>query len=1254
VNSSSNFNKAESKQPATWNQQPALACLEPLAGQATPTGAASIWQFWIDRGGTFTDCLGRSPTGELKFVKVLSSDQAPLEGIRRIWGLSPKDPIPPCEVKMGTTIATNALLERKGRSHALLITRGFADALEIGTQQRPDIFEIRIVKPAVLYKTVVEIDERISASGDVLRALDLQQVRQQLQGLLAKGIDNLAIVFLHGFAFPQHERMVAELARSLGFRHVCCSHEVCPEIGLTARGDTTTADAYLTPLLAAYLRTLQEQLPDSQIKMMQSNGGLIEAGRFRGHNAILSGPAAGVVACARLGLWFGFPKIIGFDMGGTSTDVSRYDGEFERVYETVTAGVRIKAPMIMIHTVAAGGGSICKLVAGRMTVGPESAGADPGPLCYDLKDEFGNAKASELTVTDVNLFLGRLLPENFPFPLNRERVEQKIAEIQRQCEVEGRNLSAYEIAEGFLEVINLKMAQAIKEISVARGHDVREYVLCCFGGAGGQHACAVARHLGIRRILLHPLAGVLSAYGIGLADTIWEGPSPVARLPLNENSLHRLEADFQRLAGEGQRLIREQGFAASAIRSVRKLDLRYTGTETPLTIVEPPDRDYQHEFTAKHRQLYGYVRENRAIEILQCRVEVIGVTDMAPPMPTPAETRFPTTDRFAPMVFNGKECQAAVFRREQLAAGAKVHGPAIILESIATIVIEPDFVATVDGYSNVLLEPAGEVASSTMRYTTEANPIALEIFNNLFMSIAEQMGNILRRTAISTNIKERLDFSCALFDGKGNLVANAPHIPVHLGAMGESVRAVLAAWPKMAPGDVFVTNNPYRGGSHLPDITVVTPVFSDLGERSTETSASSVEPRSRRSLGRAESDHARPIFFTASRAHHAEIGGITPGSMPPFSKRLEEEGVLLDNIKLVERGKFNEALFARLFTAGPFPTRNLSDNRADLQAQMAANHTGVRLLEELVGRYGLEVVLAYMGHVRDNAARQVREALRRIPAGSYAFEDAMDDGTPMAVRITIAGEQATIDFTGTGSESDGNLNAPPAVVRAAVLYVFRCLVAERIPLNDGCLEPLQISIPEKCLINPTPGRAVVGGNVETSQRVVDVLLGALGVAAASQGTMNNLTFGDAAFGYYETIAGGAGAAENYHGAGAVHTHMTNTRITDPEILETRHPVCLVQFSIRHDSGGEGRWRGGDGAIRHFKFLQDLEVSILSQRRRVAPFGLAGGSSGKVGENVRVLVDGTRLQLPGNASYHAHAGEESIICTPGGGGWGSQG
>jgi 5-oxoprolinase (ATP-hydrolysing) len=1207
----------DNQQPATSHQQPAISNQSPA------------WQFYIDRGGTFTDCLGRSPAGELHCVKVLSSDHAPLAGIRKILKLADEAPIPPCEVKMGTTIATNALLERKGRSHALLITRGFADVLQIGTQQRPDIFEIRVVKPSVLYQTVVEIDERIAANGEVLQPPDLRQIQQQLQTLRSQGLGNLAIVFLHGFAFPQHEKIVADLARSLGFQNISCSHEVCPEIGLTARGDTTTADAYLTPLLLTYLRTLENQLPASKLKMMQSSGGLIEANRFRGHNAILSGPAAGVVACARLGRWFGFPNIIGFDMGGTSTDVSRYDGEFERVYETVTAGVRIKAPMLSIHTVAAGGGSICKFVSGRLMVGPESAGANPGPLCYDLKDEMGNCKATELTTTDVNLFLGRLLPENFPFHLNRERVAEKVEAIHRQCLTEGLNLSAPQIAEGFLEVVNLNMAQAIKEISVARGHDVREYVLCCFGGAGGQHACAVARHLGIKKILLHPLAGVLSAYGIGLADTIWEGSSPVARLPLNENSLQQLEAEFQRLAQEGEKLVCGQGFLPAALRTVRKLDLRYVGTETPLTINEPPDRSYWREFAAKHRQLYGYVREGRGVEILQCRVEVIGVTDMAPPEENKSVEYAPAPARLAPVIFKNKEWQAAVFRREELTPGAVVHGPAIILEKIATIFVEPDFAASVDGFGNIILEQK-EHEQTTHRLapsTGTVDPIALEIFNNLFMSIAEQMGNVLRRTAISTNIKERLDFSCALFDAGGHLVANAPHIPVHLGAMGESVRSVLQAHTEMAPGDVFATNNPFGGGSHLPDITVVTPVFS-------------------------KNDSTRPIFFTASRAHHAEIGGVTPGSMPPFSTRLEEEGVLLDNVKLVEAGKFTEALFADLFTAGKYPTRNLTDNRADLQAQMASNHTGVRLLEELVAHYGLETVLAYMRHVRDNAARQVREALRRIPAGSYHFQDAMDDGTPIAVRITIAGENATVDFTGTGKESEYNLNAPPAVVRAAVLYVFRCLVNERIPLNDGCIEPIRIIIPEKSIVNPTVGRAVVGGNVETSQRVVDVLLGALGLAAASQGTMNNLTFGDETFGYYETICGGAGAAENYHGASGVHTHMTNTRITDPEVLETRHPVRLLQFSIRPNSGGKGRWHGGDGVIRYFKFLKDLKISLLSQRRRVAPFGLNNGEAGKVGENIRVRVNGARVQLEGNASYQAERGEELMICTPGGGGWGN--
>ncbi len=1183
----------------------------------------SGWQFWIDRGGTFTDCLARSPGGEVTSTKVLSSDEAPLEGIRKLLGLDAGAPIPACVAKMGTTIATNALLERTGRRHALVITRGFADALAIGTQQRPELFDIRVTKPAVLYDAVVEVDERVSADGRVLKAPDVDELRRQLAGLRDRGIEGIAVVLLHGYAFPQHEKLVAEVARETGFAQVSASHEVCPEIGLTGRGDTTTVDAYLTPLLVTYLAHLAESLPGSEIRMMQSNGGLTEARAFRGHNAILSGPAAGVVAFARLGGWFGFPKVIGFDMGGTSTDVSRFDGAFDRVYESVTAGVRVKAPMILIHTIAAGGGSICKLAAGRLTVGPQSAGSDPGPLCYGLRDASGAPRASELAVTDVNLFLGRLLPENFPFELDRSRVGARIEQIRAECGAGGQELSAWQVAEGFLEILNLRMAQAIKEISVARGHDVREYVLCCFGGAGGQHACAVARHLGIRKVLLHPLAGVLSAFGMGLADTIWEQSAPAGDRVLTRDAPAGLEEVFTDLERRGRQAVAAQGFSEKDVRLARKLDLRYRGTETPITVTAPADGDYLGEFTRQHHQLYGYVREARPVEVVQCRVEAAGLSDVPAPgsPPSGAKEYQPAAGRFTEIVFRGKEHSAGVFQRDDLRPGARVAGPAIILESIGTIVVEPGFSARLDAHGNVILEPETDERGPAPETCAEADPVALEVFNNLFMSIAEQMGSMLRRTAVSTNIKERLDFSCAVFDAGGRLVANAPHIPVHLGAMGESVRAVTAAWPGMRRGDVFVTNNPFRGGSHLPDITVVTPVFGAGGEK--------------------------PDFFAASRAHHADVGGITPGSMPAFSKTLEEEGILLDNVRLVAGGSFNEELFAELFETA----RNATDNRADLEAQIAANYAGAGLLAELVEHYGLGMVVAYMGHVRDNAARQVREALARIPDGEHAFEDAMDDGTPIRVTVTVSGSSATLDFAGTGPQSDGNLNATSAVVRAAALYVFRSLVAERIPLNEGCLEPITIKVPERSLLNPSPGCAVVGGNVETSQRITDVLIGALRLAAASQGTMNNVTFGDDEFGYYETICGGVGATENYAGASGVHTHMTNTRITDPEVLEVRHPVRLLKVGMRRGSGGAGKWPGGDGIVRHYKFLKPLEVSILSERRERAPYGMAGGEPGQKGENVRVRAGGAEEKLKGKAAYHAEAGEELIIRTPGGGGWG---
>ena len=872
---------------------------------------------------------------------------------------------------------------------------------------------------------------------------------------------------------------------------------------------------------------------------------------------------------------------------------------------------------------------------------PPPAGADPGPICYGRKDPAGRPRASELTVTDVNLYLGRILPENFPFVLDRERVSKVLAAVAERSRREGWPLIPDEVAERFLEVINLKMAQAIKEISVARGHDARCYVLCCFGGAGGQHACAVARHLGIRRILIHPLAGVFSALGIGLADTTWEGSAPAPRRPLDAGALEALESDFAGLETEGRRHIESQGVAPGAIRIVRKLDLRHVGTETPLTISRPATGDYRAAFIEAHRHLYGYVREDRPIEVVQCRVEANGRADHEAPViagqggPGPP-TEAPRPERIVEVMIGGRARRAPVFQRDSLHPDERISGPAIILESIGTIVVEPDFDARVDEIGHVVLEQCQEIAKAPTQHParrpgTAPDPIALEVINHLFMSIAEQMGRVLQRTAISTNVKERLDFSCAIFDGEGHLVANAPHIPVHLGAMGDAVRAVMRAHPAMVPGDVFVTNNPYAGGSHLPDITTVTPVF----------------------IGTGTGSQTRHDFFSASRAHHADIGGVTPGSITPFSTRLEEEGVVLDRVRLVEAGRFNEALFDRLFALGPYPARNPRDNRADLQAQIAANHREARLLRELTDRYGLETVRAYMGHVRANARRQVEDALGLLPDGEYRFEDRMDDGTPIAVRIQIGGGRAVIDFTGTGPDQAGNLNAPEAVTRSATLYVVRTLVDEPIPLNEGCLEPLEIIIPRPSLLSPAPGRAVVAGNVETSTRVVDALLGALGLAAASQGTINNLGFGDETFGYYETIAGGVGAAEGYHGAAAVHTHMTNTRITDPEILETRHPVRLVRFGVCRDSGGAGLWRGGDGAVRHFRFLAPLEATVLSERRAVAPFGLKGGRAGAKGRNVLIRKGGSQEELPGRVAIHVEPGDELIIETPGGGGWGEE-
>jgi 5-oxoprolinase (ATP-hydrolysing) len=1190
---------------------------------------ASGWAFWIDRGGTFTDCIALGPDGHLRVAKVLSI-RPPLAAIRQVLGLADGQAIPPCRVRMGTTVATNALLERRGARTALAITAGFADALAIGTQARPEIFDVRIQRPAPLHAHVVEVGERLAADGTVLQVPDPDAVRGALATARAAGCTAVAVVGLHGYRHPAHEAVVADIAREAGFDWVSCSHEVAPAIGLTGRGDTTCVDAYLSPLIRDYLEALRAELKGSTLHVMQSSGGVTDAGAFRGHNAILSGPAGGAVAAAHVAGLAGFTRAIGFDMGGTSTDVARFDGRFERVYETVTAGVRVRAPMLAIHTVAAGGGSLCRYDGFRFTVGPESAGADPGPLCYGLKGPDGHRKATELTVTDLNVYLGRLPPDRFPFPLDAHVVRSRLEAAAAEATKRGTPMSPAQAAEGFLAIADANMAQAIKAISVARGVDPRTYPLVVFGGAGGQHACAVARALGVRTVLLHPLSGVLSALGLGIADTTWEGQTPVARALDDPGTAVHLEGAFARLEADGRAALRAQGYDGDRVTVTRRLDLRYRGTESALTVAEPDGGDWLVAFTDLHAVRFGHTRPQVAVEAVQARVEVAGATE-APVLPPPEGKTEPAPLRTATVRFAGRDVpDVPVYAREDLGPGAAFEGPALVLEATATVVVAPGFSARVDAHGILVLTDGGAEVSS--RPPTGADPVHLEIFGNRFMSIAEQMGEVLRASAVSTNIKERLDFSCAVFDERGSLVANAPHIPVHLGAMGESVRAVREAHPGMREGDVFVTNDPDAGGSHLPDITVATPVFIDGALR----------------------------FFTASRGHHADVGGTTPGSMPPFSTRIEEEGIVLRAEVLARGGRFLEDKLRAHLAEGPWPARNPDDNLSDLKAQTAANHQGARLLAELVAKHGLETVTAYMGHVQENARAQVAAAIGRLPDGRHAFADCMDDGTPICVALTVFGERMRIDFTGTGPRSPGNLNAPPAVVKAAVIYVLRTLVAEPIPLNAGCLGPVEIVVPEGSILSPGPGAAVAAGNVETSQRVVDVLLAATGRCAASQGTMNNVTFGDGTFGYYETIAGGAGAggpwqgADGFDGASGVHTHMTNTRITDPEVLESRYPVRLVRFGFRAGSGGKGRWRGGDGLVRHLRFLAPLRVSLLCERREVAPFGLAGGAPGKAGCNV-LLRSGTEPEeLPGRCTVDVAAGDDLVIETPGGGGFGSPG
>ncbi|MEZ4442592.1 MAG: hydantoinase B/oxoprolinase family protein [Polyangiaceae bacterium] len=1178
------------------------------------------WAFWIDRGGTFTDAIGRSPEGELSVVKVLSSDRAPLVAIRALLGLAADAPIPPCDLRMGTTVATNALLERRGVDTGLVITRGFRDALAIGTQARPELFALDVVRPPPLYREVLEVDARAAPDGRVLVSPDESALREDLAALRGR-VESLAVVVLHGHACPALEQRIGAIAREVGFSEVSLSHEVAAELGLVARGDTAVVDAYLTPLLRRYLDDLAAELPGSTIHLMESSGALVPRARLRGPAAVLSGPAGGVVAVSRVAAACGIEEAIGFDMGGTSTDVCRVTtGPLPRVFESEVAGVRLASPMLDIVTVAAGGGSICRFDGERLRVGPESVGARPGPLAY------GAPEAVDLSLTDVNVALGRVVGDRFAVPLHPDRVEAPI-----EAMVAASGIARETLLAGFFEVACQHMAEAIQQISLARGADPGRHRLVLFGGAAGQHGGALMRRLGIEEAILHPFAGVLSAWGMGAAELGWHGqaaPGSDGRCPRLDEATARSEV-LDRLEAEGRAALARDGVETS--RAERLLELRYRGTETSLVVPDDEDEVVRRAFEAAHEARFGYARPGHPIEVVSCRVLASGGGAEVPeprvlPGPLPAPLRLGRVFVWPPgQVEDGRWVEAPIYARDQLPAEAVVEGPALVVEDTGTVVVEPGDRLSLDGAGRLWLRRADAGARASMGRSTARDPLRLELFFNEFMSIAEQMGQVLRRTAISTNIRERLDFSCAIFDAEGGLVANAPHIPVHLGAMGETVKAVRAAHPTPAPGDAFVTNDPAGGGSHLPDITVVSPLHDEAG---------------------------RVAFYVASRGHHVDVGGITPGSMPPASRSLIEEGVVLRAERLVHRGRFAEAQLRERLASGPYPAREPDTVIADLEAQLAANRLGGQRLAALVAREGEEVVLAHMGHVQDNAAEKVQAAIAALPDGVRCFADRLDDGAPLKVTLTVEGERLTIDFTGSSPEHEGNLNAPAAVTTAAVIYVLRLLVGEPIPLSSGCLRPVSLILPPRSIVAPGPERAVAGGNVETSQRIVDVLLGALELAAASQGTMNNLTFGNARFGYYETLGGGTGATARAPGASGVHSHMTNTRITDPEVLEARFPVWVRRFHLRHGSGGAGRHRGGDGLVRGLEAREPLTVSILSQRRSVAPFGLAGGGPGAMGINRRRRVDGEEELLPGAVTVELAAGEQIEIETPGGGGWGA--
>ncbi|ELS32654.1 MULTISPECIES: oxoprolinase family protein [Pseudanabaena] len=1249
------------------------------------------WQFWIDRGGTFTDIVAQRPNGEIIIHKLLSENpdhyaDAPIQGIRDLLGLEPSEPIPMhniAAIKMGTTVATNALLERKGDRTVLLITKGFRDALRIGYQHRPNIFARQIILPEMLYEQVIEVEERYSAHGAVLLPLNVDLAIAKLQEAYDSGIRACAIALMHSYRYSQHEEHLAAIAAQMGFTQISASHKVSSLIKFISRGDTTVVDAYLSPILRHYVDRIGSELSESselenaepsnssKLMFMQSNGGLTKAQSFQGKNSLLSGPAGGIVGAVQTSLRAGFSKIISFDMGGTSTDVAHYAGSYERSLSTEVAGVRLSTPMMSIHTVAAGGGSLLGFDGTRYRVGPESAGAFPGPACY--------RNGGKLAVTDCNVMLGKLQPDFFPkvfgkngnLPIDVEVVRQKFTDLALEIgQVTGRAILPEAVAQGFLEIAVEKMAMAIKKISVQRGYDVSEYVLCCFGGAGGQHACAIADLLGMTQIFIHPYAGVLSAYGIGLADirTIHDR---TVESTLNLELLPDLAAIAQELSQLGKTELLQGEPLDGNLAIETSLRLRYAGTDSSLTLAidfaqdfaqisfektsreesfcESLLRNLKNNFESLHRERYGFIFADKALIVEAIAVEVI--------ISRPQQVKRKQVDldrreeqhkaiAHAKVYMQGEWQHAPIWRREDLRVGDRIAGAALIIDTTGTNAIEPNWEAVLTADDCLILRRSpqsqnpvrenGEAQIDLDRVEREnhrtipADPIKLEIFNNLFQSIAEQMGFTLQNTSASVNIRERLDFSCAIFDGDGELIANAPHIPVHLGSMGESVKALIRDRHNINVGDVFATNNPYNGGTHLPDITVITPVFMTL---------------------------TQPIFYVASRGHHADIGGITPGSMPSHSQSIEQEGILFDNFHLVRSSKLCEVETLALLSSSPYPARNPSQNLADLQAQIAANECGAKELQRMIARYG-EEVHAYMGYVRDNAEESIRKAIAQLATtwgqdSERKFMYPMDDGSQicLSVRLNPIERTAEIDFTGTSSQLPNNFNAPLAVCKAVVLYVFRTLVNDEIPLNAGCLVPLKIVVPTGSMLNPIYPAAVVAGNVETSQAIANALYGALGVMAASQGTMNNFTFGSDRHQYYETICGGSGAGMDFDGTDAVQTHMTNSRLTDPEILEWRFPVLLEEFAIRPHSGGKGKYGGGNGVIRKIQFLEPMTAAILSSSRVIPPFGLHGGTPAATGENYVIRNNGTILKLPSTATVQMEAGDTFAIATPGGGGYG---